>query len=232
MYMRHSLFVSRLESVIAEKHLLTHPFYRHWSAGTLPLPVMREYAKQYYHLERNFPRLLSRIHTDCDDPSVRQALSDNLHDEEYGKKNHRELWLRFAESLGLSREAVENSQMLPETKAALNSLFAACGAGMLSGVGALSAYESQIPAIAKSKLDGLSAHYGIDDERGVEFFTLHGVVDVEHADAWWKIIDERAVSEQGQKETEEGVVTGRDALWSFLDGVCRAYFPEALEMAC
>jgi len=229
--MRDTAFVSHLKSLIAEKHLLSHPFYRHWSRGTLPEEVMREYAKQYYHLERHFPRLLSRVHTDCDEPSVRQVLSDNLHDEEYGEKNHRELWLRFAEALGLSRAAVEHSQMLPETKAALDSLFAACAAGMLSGIGALSAYESQIPAVAESKLAGLKTHYGIADERGTEFFRLHGVVDVAHSDAWWRIIDEWATERDTQDEAEAGVIQGRDALWGFLDGVCRAYFPEAA-MTC
>ena len=225
---KDSLFVAHLKEVIGEKHLLTHPFYKHWSAGTLPIEVMREYAKQYYHLEKNFPRLLSRVHTNCDEPSVRQILSDNLHDEEYGEKNHRELWLRYAEAIGVPRESAENSVMLPETKEAIDSLMRAAEASTLSGIGALSAYESQIPAVAESKLDGLQKHYGITEERGTEFFRLHGVVDVEHSNAWWGIVDERANTDALKTETENGAVAGRDALWHFLDGVCKAYFPEAL----
>ena len=227
-----SPLVLHLEEVIAEKHLLNHPFYKHWSAGTLPREVMREYAKQYYHLEKNFPRLLSRVHTHSDDPKVRQVLSENMHDEEYGEKNHRELWLRFAEALGLAREDVETSEALPETKATLVSLMEACEKGTLSGIGALSAYESQIPAVAESKIAGLKEHYGITEERGTEFFRLHGVVDVEHSNAWWNIIDERATTEEAKAETEAGVVQGRDALWSFLDGVCAAYFPQAAMALC
>lgn len=230
--MQDSSFVLRLKALIAEKHLLTHPFYKHWSAGTLPKEVMQKYAEQYYHLEKTFPRLLSRVHTECEDFSVRQALSDNLHDEEYGEKNHRELWLRFAEAIGVPRESAENSIMLPETKEAIASLMKACEGSTLSGIGALSAYESQIPAVAESKLAGLEKHYGIADERGVEFFRLHGVVDVEHSNVWWDIIDAHAESESSREETEHGVVAGRDALWNFLNGVCREYFPEALEMAC
>lgn len=222
-----SPFVTHLQSIIADKHLLTHPFYKHWSAGTLPIEVMREYAKQYYHLEKNFPRILSRVHTNCDEPRVRQVLSDNLHDEEYGEKNHRELWLRYAEAIGVNRHDVEISEALPETKQAIADLFAAAEESTLSGIGALSAYESQIPAVAESKLAGLEKHYGVSDERGVEFFRLHGVVDVEHSNAWWQMIDERAEGEALQAETESGVVAGRDALWNFLDGVCRAYFPQA-----
>lgn len=226
--MQNSPFVLRLQGLIAEKHLLTHPFYQAWNAGTLPLEVMREYAKQYYHLEKNFPRILSRVHTNCESPKVRQVLSDNLHDEEYGEKNHRELWLRFAESIGVDRSAVETSEALPETKTTLENLFEAAEHSTLSGIGALSAYESQIPAVAESKLAGLAKHYGITDERGTEFFELHGVVDIEHANAWWSVIDEYALNNAEQEETKTGVTIGRDALWGFLDGVCRAYFPATL----
>lgn len=224
----HTPFVEKLKAVIAEKHLLKHPFYQHWSAGTLPVEVMREYAKQYYHLENTFPRLLSRVHTYCVDPKIRQILSDNLHDEEYGEKNHRELWLRFAESIGVSRQDVVASEPLPETQGAITSLMDACDAGTLSGIGALSAYESQIPSVAESKIAGLKEHYGITDERGTEFFSLHGVVDVEHSDAWWNVIAAHAESADAQAQTKQGTITGRDALWGFLDGVCRAYFPQAL----
>ncbi len=227
-----SPFVARLQEIIAEKHLLQHPFYKHWSAGTLPIAVMQKYAEQYYHLEKNFPRLLSRVHTACEEPAVRQVLSDNLHDEEYGENNHRELWLRFAEAVGVDRGTVETSEPILETKETLASLMEACGQSTLSGIGALSAYESQIPAVAESKLNGLEKHYGISDERGTEFFRLHGVVDIEHSTAWWNVIDERALTEEARGETEAGVTVGRDALWNFLDGVCREYFPEALATLC
>ena len=226
-----STFAKHLQNLIAKKHLLKHPFYRHWSAGTLPLPVMQEYAKQYYHLEKNFPRLLSRVHTNCENPKVRQVLSENLHDEEYGEKNHRELWLRFAEALGLERNEVENGEALPETKATIRALMDACGTSTLSGIGALTAYESQIPAVAESKVAGLKKHYGIQEGPSTEFFTVHSVADVKHSNAWWEVIALEADSDEARGETIRGTKIGRDALWNFLDGVCREYFPQA-SMAC
>ena len=39
--------------------------------------------------------------------AVRQQMLDNLWDEEHGKDNHAELWLRFAEGIGVSREDVQ-----------------------------------------------------------------------------------------------------------------------------
>lgn len=59
---------------------------------------------QAENLERNFPIFLSMMHAGCDVFEVRQAITDNLYDEEHGEKNHTELWLRFGETIGTTRE--------------------------------------------------------------------------------------------------------------------------------
>jgi len=91
--------IKELKSLIQEKHLLRHPFYRAWETGKLTRAILGKYAEQYYHLENTFPRLLSRTHTHCEDPIIRQIITNNLYDEEHGADNHRELWLRFGEGL-------------------------------------------------------------------------------------------------------------------------------------
>ncbi|MHB1932116.1 MAG: thiaminase II/PqqC family protein, partial [Thermoplasmata archaeon] len=48
--------VGDLDRIVKAYRLLTHPFYRAWSDGTLPRSTLREYATQYYHFEVNFPR--------------------------------------------------------------------------------------------------------------------------------------------------------------------------------
>ena len=220
--------VSKLQSIINAKHLLQHPFYQHWEKGTLPKEILAKYAEQYYHLERNFPRFLSQIHTNCDEPAIRQTITENLYDEEHGEANHRELWLRFAESVGASREAVQASTPLPETLETLNTFTKLSQESTLAGVSALAAYEHQIPAVSMKKIAGLQKNYGITDERGLAFFRVHGTMDIAHANAWWNIIKEDAITPTQQSTAEQAVTEGRDALWNFLTGICRAYFPEAL----
>lgn len=193
------------------------------------MPVMQKYAEQYYHLERNFPRFLSQMHTNCDDPAVRQTITENLYDEEHGESNHRELWLRFSESIGADRQAVETSEPLPETKAAIECFKDLAHASLLSGSAALAAYESQIPAVSESKLEGLKNHYQITDSRGTAFFRVHSTLDIEHSNAWWNIIEAEATEPSLCTRAEVATVAARDALWNFLTGICRTYFPEALE---
>lgn len=221
-------FIEELKAIIAEKHLLNHPFYQMWEKGTLPIEVMQKYAEQYYHLETAFPTFLSRMHADCSEFEVRQEITQNQHDEEAGEENHRELWLRFGEGVGSTREDMVGSKQLPETKDAIAEFHALSSEGFLEGSGALGAYESQLPEVSKTKIDGLEKHYGVTDDRTQKFFKVHGVMDIAHAQAWWDIIEKYADTAEKKEAVKQAVARGRDALWGFLDGVCREYMPEAV----
>ena len=108
--------VASLDSLTAEMNLLNHPFYQEWTVGKLPVQRLQNYAVQYYHHVAAFSRYLSGIHTGCADLLTRPALLENLIDEERGGENHPELWLRFAEVLGVARETVSGSEPLPATQ--------------------------------------------------------------------------------------------------------------------
>lgn len=221
-------FITQLQGLLETKHLLKHPFYRAWEAGAVPRPVLARYAEQYYHLEKNFPRFLSQTHTNCDDPNVRQVITDNLYDEEHGANNHRELWLRFGESVGATRQSMQESKPLPETAATIATFKRLASASTLAGVAALAAYETQIPAVAKTKIEGLQKHYGVKDDRSLAFWRVHGVLDIDHANAWWDIIKSETVSPESRAAATAALEEARDALWNFLDGIGRAYLPNAM----
>ncbi|MGZ8710774.1 MAG: thiaminase II/PqqC family protein, partial [Thermoanaerobaculia bacterium] len=99
--------ITALDASIASRHLLDHPFYQRWTAGTLTREELRDYAGQYFHYAMAFPTFISAMHQHTDDLAVRQMLLENLVEEERGAENHPELWLRFCESLGLDREDVK-----------------------------------------------------------------------------------------------------------------------------
>src|ERR1700692_1408674 len=95
--------VATLDSMIAERSLLKHPFYQAWSAGTLSIERLQNYAVQDYPHVAAFPRYLSAIHSRCADIATRQALLENLIEEEHGAENHPKLWLLFAAGVGVPR---------------------------------------------------------------------------------------------------------------------------------
>jgi pyrroloquinoline-quinone synthase len=211
-----------LEREIADLHLLKHPFYQAWTMGTLPQPALLEYARQYYAFETRLPRFLTALHARSEDRAVRTALLSNAWDEEHGEHNHAELWLRFAESLGLSRREVTDATPNESTRALVDTYRdLAENAPVEAGVAALYAYESQLPAVADAKISGLNAHYGFtaaDKQPGLTFFEVHRAIDVEHAVAERTIVESSL--DTGDQAHGESIARGArralEAWWGFL----------------
>ena len=217
-------FLAELESIIQDKHLLKHPFYQLWSEGKLSLDSLRQYARQYYQHVLTFPTYVSGAHSACPDFSDRQLLLENLVEEEQGERNHQELWLRFGEALGLERDDIAHVETLPETTA-LDATFTQLTrrGSFVQAISALYAYESMLPAVSESKIDGLKQFYGISDRRGLEFFNVHKSIDIAHAQVTREMVGRYADEEDQRAEARAAVNAAADALWGFLDGVQREY---------
>ena len=211
--------LDKLDQMIDERHLLKHPFYTKWAAGTLPREALQEYARQYYAFESSFPRFLSALHTRTADRAVRQQLLDNLWDEEHGADNHAELWLRFAEGIGVDRDDVIEAPRNAATEE-LVDLYSELTreAPVAAGVAALYAYERQVPDVAGSKIDGLERHYGISDSRTLTFFKVHGVLDIEHSGAERAMLGS-LIADADAEPVEDATGRALEAWWNFLSAV-------------
>ena len=214
-------FCLTLNTLLEELHLLKHPFYQSWNEGTLTLDTLKIYAKEYYHHVAAFPRYISQIHSLCPDISDRQVLLENLIDEEKGENNHPELWLRFAEGLGVSRKELKQFPELTKTKELIEGYFELVKTDYATGLGALYAYERQTPEVSKSKIDGLKKHYSVCDEKTLEFFSIHQTADEWHTEELIGLIDRLSKSEQ--EKVAHGAMKGARLLWSFLDGMAECH---------
>jgi pyrroloquinoline-quinone synthase len=204
-----------LDREIAARRLLDHPFYQRWTAGTLTLDELREYARQYYHYAVAFPTFLSAMHSHVPDVATRQLLLENLIEEERGPENHPELWLRFCEMLGLERADVENAMPNDATKTLIACMHSLARDGALhEGLAALYAYESQIPEVAKVKIEGLAKWYGIGTPA---FFAVHMDADVVHSQTSRELLNR--LCDTAAKSDEARTATSRTlaALYGFLD---------------
>jgi pyrroloquinoline-quinone synthase len=211
---------ARIDSKVAERAMLSHPFYRAWTEGRLPLDTLRAYARQYFHHVEAFPRAVSAVHSACPDRDGRRMLAENLAEEEgveAGKQDHASLWMMFARGLGESEQSVRGQQLNPETEALIDAFRRLSRNSYASGLGALYAYESQFPAVAAAKIEGLIDRYGIADEETLRFFRVHETADVEHSSVCRALLDRLP-----EGEREEAVAAGEElagALWNFLSGV-------------
>jgi pyrroloquinoline-quinone synthase len=215
--------LDKIDNDIAEKHLLKHPFYLAWTRGELSKEALTDYARQYYHHVAAFPTYLSAVHAKCDDQSTRKQLLENLIDEEAGSPNHPGLWKKFAKVLGVDDIDLAKAEKEPETKNLIDTFRSVCGErSTAEGLAALYAYESQIPAICESKIDGLKKHYGFNNPEHYHYFTVHIGADREHSAAERKMLS-AYIDNHNFKSVNASVNRVLNALWEMLSGVCRRH---------
>ena len=216
-------YLDSIDKDIAQKHLLKHPFYLAWTRGELSKGALTDYAQQYYHHVAAFPTYLSAVHAKCYDQHTRKQLLNNLIDEESGSPNHPELWKKFADSLGVEDAELAQSDKRPETKKLIDTFRSVCGQGSTAeGLGALYAYESQIPAICESKIDGLKKHYGFTKPEHYEYFTVHIEADREHSATEREMLN-RYIDDRNFESVKASVNRVLDALREMLSGVCHRH---------
>ena len=194
-------FIDQLDAKIEEKHLLNHSFYQAWNTGALSHETIQEYAAQYFQHVSAFPRYLSAIHSNCDDIKTRQILLDNLVDEEKGPENHPELWMRFAEGMGSSRDRINNTSAMKEIEDLVQTFNTLSRSEQYHiGLAALYCYESMQPEISETKKDGLQKFYGIKDEETLKFFTVHMHADKWHREVVRKLLVELSKTEKSTRD--------------------------------
>lgn len=220
-------FIEDVNSTIQKKSLLDHPFYQKWNEGKLTKDELKEYAKQYYHFVKHFPRFVSCVHSNCDDVNTRQILLENLADEEgykTGIADHPRLWMNFAESLGLTESEVKNAEPLREVEDLVDGMYELTRSPEFTlGLAALYAYESQVPEISKTKIAGLKNFYGIDSDKAIEFFKVHEEADIYHSRDEMEIMNNTNKSLEDQKRLINTVDESATLMWNFLDGVYNNY---------
>ena len=137
--------------VFEQYNLLQHPFYLAWSEGRLTREQMAVYATEY----GSFIQLISK--------GWQVAGEQTIANEE----EHYVLWKNFAESLDATNMGATISQVNELVSSVKN-----CFGSYAGALGALYAFETQQPATASSKLEGLKKHYSnwrADDT----YFTIH-----------------------------------------------------------
>ena len=215
------IFLDNLEARIADRHVLQHPFYQAWNAGTLTREALQDYAAQYYQHVAAFPAYLSAVHSHTPDKHARKILLQNLVDEEAGSPNHPDLWMQFAEGMGADSTTVENTPAQPETQALVDTFRdICCNGNFTDGIAALYAYESQIPEVAATKIAGLKAHYGVTEETTLRYFTVHIAADEVHRAQEKSLLASHITTEAQAQSALHSADRALEAVWNLLSGVC------------
>jgi len=174
--------------------LLEHPFYQQWSRGEITRSQLSAYAHSYYEFVRLMPvfweQALNGLGADA------KESSDVINDE----KSHTLLWENFRSKFEPCGHPGMND---------LNEAFLSMNASRL--LGAVHAFETQQPEVARTKSEGLLKHYGFGaDETG--YFDAH-LNEAEHIKFGITIAEKYA----DRNEFEAGFAEGSRLVYDALD---------------
>ena len=179
-------FVEQLKKEIAGFHKLriNHPFVKAICDGTATMDQIRTWAVQDYQFRCAVPRIALLRYVACSDPEFAPKLFEVAEEETRGllpgSSGHPDMFVEFAEAIGLTRADLENALLLPATAAHLyfaelvihtHPWFVV----MAAQVGAEGTFGPAAAALGK----GFMESYGMTPE-SVRFFTVHVEADEEH----------------------------------------------------
>ena len=207
--------LARLDETRGAVRVLEHPFYQRWSAGDLSADELGRYAGEYRHAVVALAGAAEQAAAQAG-PEHRAGL--RLHASE--EAAHVQLWDQFARAAG-ARPA-GHGRPLPQTEVCADAWTA--GEDLLEHLAVLYAIEASQPEVSRTKLEGLTTHYGYSAEGpAVEYFELHESRDVEHAREARELIAELMAGVGDREEQADRMVQRAHAAllgnWRLLDGV-------------
>lgn len=196
----------RIEAARSRHDVLQHPFYTRWSAGELTTEELARYSGQYRHAVEAIADLSDQVAAEL---PAHGDLAGHAEEE----RQHVALWDGFVAAV----DGDCTAQPTAETTGCVEVWTERDGA--LAALGRLYAIESGQPQISKTKLEGLAEHYGIEDEAGTRYFTVHRGRDVEHAAEGRELLEELIAGPADEDVVVAAAERAFEANWRLLDGV-------------
>jgi pyrroloquinoline-quinone synthase len=228
--------IADLQETLRGRHPKPHPIRQLLLSGRLSKAQLQGWAKNQFHEFRNIHRFFGIRYQKCPVPELRRLLLENMVEEEgedlFGGKypSHRELWVQFAEGLGIARDDILDYEPLPGIRAALEmyvSLVQQSHWAVAIGTGLV--FEGGGPRRMREEREALEKHYSWIPSSCLDFFRAHEYHDQGHGDMVTEVIKKHCMEIRLQNEMCEAVKQRADIMWLQNDCIYNAFVRPSLD---
>ncbi|HEX5187159.1 MAG TPA: iron-containing redox enzyme family protein, partial [Nitrososphaeraceae archaeon] len=212
-----TLLMDQINAEIEKGSLLKHKFYQMWQEGKLTLDHLAGYSKEYYQLVKSVPQLVENTLINNKNEKYDKIIRSNLDEE----RDHIEPWIKFASSLNVGSEELNEYPGETSTRKAVDTLLEISKSSFEEGVASLYAFEKELPKISETKSKGLIQFYNKVDDDSHRYFAIHKEVDIYHAKVWENILND--CSEDKHQTILNAVKISLAAQNNLLDSVYSKY---------
>ncbi len=220
-------FAAQLQKEIdpLQEKIMYHPLFQAIYNGKLPIPVLREYAKQAY-LWKSYAQELIPVLIPKSPPDVRPLLIKNLVSEE-GLGNeppHLQLLIEFGEEIGMRAEDFYRAEPILEVDA-LQNFYARIfydGTIVEAAAGLNFAFEGLLARKYPRLCSALKTHYQISS-KGLQFWDIHIEADAEHSGDGAYILNKYATTPELQAKARRVATLGLEHRWVAVEGIYRRF---------
>jgi pyrroloquinoline-quinone synthase len=227
--------IADLQRVLQQRHPKPHPIRQLLLSGRLTKEQLQGWAQNQFHEFRNIHRFFGIRYQKCPIPELRRMLLENMVEEEgedlFGGKypSHQELWLRFAEGIGIQRDDLLNYEPLPGIRAALEmyvSLVQQSHWAVAIGTGLV--FEGGGPKRMGEERQALERHYSWIPPAALDFFRAHEYHDEGHGSMVIDVIKQHCMAVDLQTEMRAAVRQRADIMWLQNDCIYHAFVRPSL----
>jgi len=206
----------------------THPFFADIERGTAPRPLVQRWVGQFYPWLACVPLAMAERFSRCSWEAkydrFRRMILDQLVEEAGDPKGkepgHPELWLRFCEGLGVSREAILATPLLPSTMVAIDD-FLYINREVPFYISAAGSSEPPNVELCARLLPAFRGHYRVPESH-LTYYTLHVTADEEHSRFVGEMVAAFASTPDVRKEMWDAMLRGFAIHRLLVDGVIAA----------
>jgi pyrroloquinoline quinone (PQQ) biosynthesis protein C len=208
-----------------QQRLMYHPLNQAIFNGTLPVSVLREYAKQAYLWKRYAQDLLPVLIPKAPE-DVRRLLIKNLVSEEGlgGDPPHLELLIAFGEEVGARPEDFYKAEPILEVDALCNFYARIFYGGTIveAAAGFNFAFEGLLTREYPKIAAALAQHYHISP-KGLRFWDIHVEADAEHSGDGETILNKYATTLELRAKARRTAMVGLEHRYVAMDGILRRF---------